>query len=1171
MHVLRVCSAIAVFGICAPTGLRAQQANRAFNTVTSRAEQAGFTGHKPQIIGDYRGNTLTIAWQVYKADGKMANDVAISRYQLDGQNARLLWSRRMGHDRLAGMTADTAGRNFYVLTARDEDLGQNTTIVNFRRNILYLTKLTSAGGSNWRVDLNNAGFLKPAENGKAGAAIFSPLTAGSAAIAFGKGRVGVILASNTLPDGKFRHQRAQFFIVGENGEGNLGYGETSGRHSFDQRLIFDGSDFVIADLGDAGWYMPAGGIAMRKLLLPARGRATVAPIQAEGMFVYARQGETLGGKNFTFTSLGDLVSGQSGYTVLFSSEKTNDGQPRDGGKQPIKEPRNLGLVHVTRQFHTVQDSVNKHPDSPDKTMAGNVCFDWTRGYFPHLINVTNRVVDSRGTASRTFSRPGEPQKKFRQTGIVWLTGHTSGSSVERPKLIKVATGKYVALWEEWTWNNTKQPWYVFQHARTRAMLIDEYGEPTAANQANAAVASLNEGNPPANKTNAQDNTQQSPSGNGMGTPSARQPVAQSPVAKTPVKTDPSQPTNGGTTPGSKPAARPTVKVPTQAANVPALETPPKSAGTGQLTREVLARVKKATVLLNVTAGDGSMGSGTGFFAIDNKTIVTNAHVVGMLNAGSSRPKEVEVVVNSGEPTEWKMPAKVLGVDRSADLAVLTTSPPAAKMPLLPAPLKVYSARALFETQQVYVFGFPFGESLGKNITVSKTSVSSLRKSKHGDLNRVQVNGGMHPGNSGGPVVDAGGNVIGVAVSGIPGTQVNFAIPGDSVYGVFDGRIAGIGFGESQQKGKITMLPITIRTIDPLNRIRRVSVTWWFGKPGKGRQPSATAPQALPDDSPHQVVQLSYKNPVATATLSIPVAPSGKTVFIQPMYESGGGKSQWMASTTFEPEPIVESVSVMLRHKQNAGTKEIHLNSRSYLEYSVYGGEELSLLAHIDTRLVETTRLNGRGGRATKKMSVGRLECGVSINKKAPPATRRMQQMFNNLRFLTMHVAEDKRGNLVERRLDMTNMPLDSQALLGRLGRQMSESLDVVSIPLPNREVKPGTTWTAERLVPVDTPESFKTGSVRMRYRYLGLTTYKGRRVAVISFRGTMHGLRSRSFQLTGRARGKAYYDLERQYVDKSNAKLDVQLTVTYGRRTAKAHGELRVNLDRNPPPRAARK
>ena len=99
-------------------------------------------------------------------------------------------------------------------------------------------------------------------------------------------------------------------------------------------------------------------------------------------------------------------------------------------------------------------------------------------------------------------------------------------------------------------------------------------------------------------------------------------------------------------------------------------------------------------------------------------------------------------------------------------------------------LPVRSARNLQETQQVYVFGFPFGADLGKEITVSQSSVSSLRwETETGVLAKVQVNGGMQPGNSGGPVVDAYGNVIGVAVSVLRFTQINFAVPGDQIHAV----------------------------------------------------------------------------------------------------------------------------------------------------------------------------------------------------------------------------------------------------------------------------------------------------------------------------------------------------------------------------------------------------
>ncbi len=212
-------------------------------------------------------------------------------------------------------------------------------------------------------------------------------------------------------------------------------------------------------------------------------------------------------------------------------------------------------------------------------------------------------------------------------------------------------------------------------------------------------------------------------------------------------------------------------------------TPP---GDGSLPREVLERVKSATVYIRVVNADGKKSSGSGFFEETSHKVLTNAHVVGMLKPGAPQPRLVEVVRNSGRPTEVTYTALILAVDQSSDLAVLSVVLPPAEVAALPT-LKVTSARDLVETQRVFVFGYPFGEQLNKNVTVSASSVSSLHTYPNGLLKRVQLNGGMHPGNSGGPVVDIHGNVVGIAVSKIEGTQIDFAIPGEHVAPILTGR------------------------------------------------------------------------------------------------------------------------------------------------------------------------------------------------------------------------------------------------------------------------------------------------------------------------------------------------------------------------------------------------
>jgi S1-C subfamily serine protease len=209
--------------------------------------------------------------------------------------------------------------------------------------------------------------------------------------------------------------------------------------------------------------------------------------------------------------------------------------------------------------------------------------------------------------------------------------------------------------------------------------------------------------------------------------------------------------------------------------------------TGSPSREVVDRVKSATVRVRVLFRNGQGGSGTGFVEKNSRMVLTNAHVVGLLQK-KGEPKlggarAIELVVNSGEPgKEYSLGGELVAADTENDLALLRPYllEPGARH-LVPDGLVVPRSANATLLQRLFVFGYPFGEQLGTEITVSETSVSSLRMDQAtGKLAAIQVKGGMNPGNSGGPVVDVKGNVIGVAVAGIQGTDINFAIPGELV-------------------------------------------------------------------------------------------------------------------------------------------------------------------------------------------------------------------------------------------------------------------------------------------------------------------------------------------------------------------------------------------------------
>jgi hypothetical protein len=193
--------------------------------------------------------------------------------------------------------------------------------------------------------------------------------------------------------------------------------------------------------------------------------------------------------------------------------------------------------------------------------------------------------------------------------------------------------------------------------------------------------------------------------------------------------------------------------------------------------------KPATALVEVkTRGE----YGSAFCIHPSGLFVTNAHVVQSTIPAApgtpTPPVEITLVLNSGTKTEKTYSAKVVRVDKELDLALLRID--GAKD--LPA-LTLGSDEKLTELEDVVACGFPFGIALapGKKeypaVSINAGSITSLRR-KDDRLQRIQLDAAVNPGNSGGPLLDKSGKVVGVIVAGVRGSGVNFAIPVSTVVG-----------------------------------------------------------------------------------------------------------------------------------------------------------------------------------------------------------------------------------------------------------------------------------------------------------------------------------------------------------------------------------------------------
>src|SRR5258708_26239237 len=134
---------------------------------------------------------------------------------------------------------------------------------------------------------------------------------------------------------------------------------------------------------------------------------------------------------------------------------------------------------------------------------------------------------------------------------------------------------------------------------------------------------------------------------------------------------------------------------------------------------------------------------------------------------------------------------------------------------------------------LYMLGFPFGDALATNkgnptITVGKGSVSSIRKDATGKIVKVQIDGALNPGNSGGPVVDVKGNLIGIAVQTIQGSNIGLAIPPEELIGVLEGRVGKPVVVASAVEGAAPKYEVVVPVIDPMKKLKSVSIQFVNG-------------------------------------------------------------------------------------------------------------------------------------------------------------------------------------------------------------------------------------------------------------------------------------------------------------------------------------------------------
>jgi predicted Zn finger-like uncharacterized protein len=607
----------------------------------------------------------------------------------------------------------------------------------------------------------------------------------------------------------------------------------------------------------------------------------------------------------------------------------------------------------------------------------------------------------------------------------------------------------------------------------------------------------------------------------------------------------------------------------------------------ELDPTVRQKIEESTVFFKTFEKKGAVAgsSGSGFLAFEKGIVLTNAHVVHMLEPGTDEPEDITVIVKKGTPEQKELKGKVLAVDRTTDLAVVRVDPTG-----LPPPLEVKSTTGLQATQQVFVCGFPLGELVSNKVTIFEGKVASISTDpKSGLPKRVILTSEMQHGNSGGPCVNSRGEVVGVNVAGLHGTRINMAVPGDYVHTIVNGRVTRARTGPAYRSLGHVNVPVTLDVINPLEGIQKIEVEVWTGKDDpKYTPPSSNGKPPPPREGDSQRVSVALDLPKAgsegseraTGHFVLPdELPKGTVEWWQPVVTYKGGVKQWVSGQKYTREEMPwERRTALIAYKAHPGRRNVKLTIHQRFIFDNHSGGEFHVDSDVISELVEDESPPGQDKKSPVRLIVNShsiipkkdkqgLEKELDEEvKKALEMPKEMERALDHTPFLDLRLKLDEYGDVVEPQVFVQKgCPPDVRDRVGRFGDSIVKALHSVGLKLPNHQISHQEQWEGQRPLSVITTQDVAEAKMNVKYKYLGRREVDGRDQALIEMIGKLSRIKSQS-SIGGAMEGRALVDLATGTVTQARAKVDMELDflATAGI-PLRLRGTLDVRLDRQMP------
>jgi hypothetical protein len=375
---------------------------------------------KPQIVPVVHDKELFVAWQTWDRT-RPTGKVLVSKVSLDD-----LASGKMAAVRevpsgglLVGFALDAQGAD-YILTGKAEEFENRPT-----------GDFIEAAHKTWRKDvmtLHVKGIAQDLNSKELTDLPFYGLcNSGTGRLLVEDNVLAVVFARRRFSDwDNIIHQEADALVVSPDlSRVSLKAGNLVS-HSFDQRLLFDGTDFIA--LHQADMY-PSAGLLIQKLHTRTGNRRPAS----FAVFTCPTFG------NDVYFELGGLAAEQDGYPVLFTATHNTEGVSAENAAAKRKVPWDLAMAYVVRDF----DAKPRATSPFDVVGSGILDEGYAEAEQFAADNFSWNLATSSWTKreTRTFTRR-----------VQWLTHYDAEkkavSKATSAKLVKLSEGKYLAVWEQ---------------------------------------------------------------------------------------------------------------------------------------------------------------------------------------------------------------------------------------------------------------------------------------------------------------------------------------------------------------------------------------------------------------------------------------------------------------------------------------------------------------------------------------------------------------------------------------------------------------------------------------------------------------------------------------------------------------------------------------------------